>query len=157
MLINKPFDIKSGMVYLPGGTFLMGSAREEVDLALSELTDKDSWYADQMRSEYPKHDVYLSPFYIDKYEVTQAEFIRVMGYNPSLNKHDLNNPVDSVSKEDALEYCRRTNKRLPTEAEWNMRPAAAQIRGFSGETARTEPANMHGMLKIPVWCLILSG
>jgi len=118
MLSEKPFKVRSGMVYLPGGTFLMGSLKPEVDQALAELSESEKLLTEQILSEYPKHDVYISPFFIDKYEVTQAEFIRVMGYNPSLNKADLNNPVDSVVKGEALEYCKRTNKRLPTEAEW---------------------------------------
>jgi len=119
MFNGKRFEAKSGMIYLPGGTFQMGSTREEVQKALDELPESERVQLTERRgSECPKHDVFLSPFYIDKYPVTQAEFVRVMGYNPSLNKSDPNNPVDSVTQYVALEYCERVGKRLPTEAEW---------------------------------------
>lgn len=50
-------DPPAGMVYVPGGTFLMGDTRGAGD-----------------SDELPVHKVTLSPFYIGKYEVTQAEY-----------------------------------------------------------------------------------
>ncbi|NTW63807.1 MAG: formylglycine-generating enzyme family protein, partial [Chlorobiaceae bacterium] len=63
-------------------------------------------------------------FYLGKYEVTQEQWVAVMGSNPSFFKGDTN-PVEQVSWEDAQEFIRRLNQkegtnayRLPTEAEW---------------------------------------
>ncbi|MDR1310976.1 MAG: formylglycine-generating enzyme family protein [Burkholderiaceae bacterium] len=63
-------------------------------------------------------------FYLGKYEVTQKQWVAVMGNNPSAFKGD-NNPVDRVSWNEAQEFIKRLNQkeghnryRLPTEAEW---------------------------------------
>lgn len=71
------------------------------------------------------------PFYIGKFEITQAEWTKVMGNNPSIFQGDKvkddasRHPVDSVSWEDAQAYVRKLNEiekttlyRLPTEFEW---------------------------------------
>ena len=52
-------------------------------------------------------DVTISSFYIDKYELTQAEYQAVMGNNPSHFTGVTNGPVDKVSWFDAIEYCNR--------------------------------------------------
>ncbi len=64
------------------------------------------------------------PFYLGKYEITQTEWTKVMGHNPSLFKGE-RHPVDSVSWNDANAFVRRLNQlekthlyRLPTEFEW---------------------------------------
>ncbi len=106
------------MVLIPGGRFVMGDS-DEIDA--------------------PPHEVLLSPFYMDKYLVTQAEFERVMGENPSRWKGG-ENPVEQVRWSDAVRYCNKRSEleglhpcydlktwqcdfeadgyRLPTEAEW---------------------------------------
>jgi formylglycine-generating enzyme len=66
-------------------------------------------------SNYYKKGVIISDFYIDKYGVTQKEWIKVMGNNPSRFKGD-DLPVEMVSWYDAIEYC---NKR---SAEEGLRP-----------------------------------
>jgi formylglycine-generating enzyme len=65
------------------------------------------------------------PYYIGKYEVTQAEWMQVMGANPSVFKHSSRHPVDSVTWDDAQRFVRKLNERekttayrLPTEFEW---------------------------------------
>jgi formylglycine-generating enzyme required for sulfatase activity len=75
------------------------------------------------------HEVTLTePFYIGIVEVTQEQYIRVMRTNPS-NFKGLSNPVEQVSWEDAMNFCRKLSElpaekkagrvyRLPTEAEW---------------------------------------
>ncbi len=107
------------MVLLPGGTFVMGDANGKDD-------------------EQPR-EVTLSPFYIDKFEVTQKEYIELTGQNPSKFRGE-NHPVERVRWTDAAIFCNlrsqkeglkpcytpRTWKcdfsasgyRLPTEAEW---------------------------------------
>jgi len=52
-------------------------------------------------------DVTLSSFYIDKYEITQAEYEAVMGDNPSYFGGNPNRPVETVSWFNAIEYCNR--------------------------------------------------
>jgi formylglycine-generating enzyme required for sulfatase activity len=88
------------------------------------------------------HEVTLTrPFYLGVYEVTQAQYEQVMGVNPSKNK-GAQNPVDSVSWEDAVEFCRRLSElpeekaagrvyRLPTEAEWEYACRAGTTTKFS--------------------------
>ncbi len=106
------------MLQLPGGCFTMGD-EDEVDAKT--------------------HEVFVSSFYIDKYPVTQEEYLIVMGENPSRWKAS-NNPVEQVSWSKAARYCNARSRleglqpcydlntwecdfdadgyRLPTEAEW---------------------------------------
>ena len=106
------------MVQIPGGRFKMGD-ENEVDAK--------------------PHQVVLSSFFIDKHLVTQAEYKRVMGKNPSRWKAG-RNPVEQVRWSDAVRYCNARSRleglvpcyglqtwecsfsangyRLPTEAEW---------------------------------------
>jgi len=94
------------MVLVPAGSFMMGSTNGGDD-------------------EKPVHQVTIAePFYMGKYEVTQAQWQAVMGTNPSHFKGD-NSPVESVSWNDAQEFIRKLNEtndgyvyRLPSEAEW---------------------------------------
>jgi formylglycine-generating enzyme required for sulfatase activity len=82
--------------------------------------------ADDIPTLRPSHKVTLSqPFYIGKYEVTQAQWTAVMGNNPSRFTGDPHLPVENVSWNDVQEFLRQLNTRegttryrLPTEAEW---------------------------------------
>lgn len=93
-------------IKLPGGSFMMGSPENA-----------------QRDDEKPRHRVTLDPFYMGIYEVTQKQYHDVTGENPSRLKGD-NLPVENVSWQDAMEFCRKfgeKNKvkaRLPYEAEW---------------------------------------
>ena len=64
-------------------------------------------------------------------EVTQAQYKRVTGENPSYNK-SANNPVEQVSWHDAVAYCKKLSSltgkrfRLPTEAEWEYAARGGQ-------------------------------
>ncbi len=99
-------DPTTGMefVFVPGGCYRMGSNSGQHD-------------------EKPVHEVCVDGFWMGKFEVTQAEWQRVMGSNPSGFKGD-RNPVEQVSWNDAQEFIKRLNAkgngtfRLPTEAEW---------------------------------------
>jgi formylglycine-generating enzyme required for sulfatase activity len=89
------------MAHVSGGCFVMGSLEGEGD-----------------PDEHPQHKVCLDAFYIDRYEVTQAEYEKVMKKNPSVFGGCPNCPVEYVSWAEAKAYCEKTGKRLPTEAEW---------------------------------------
>jgi len=92
------------MVFVKGGWFEMGSNEGLAD-------------------EKPIHRVWVDDFYISKYEVTQKEWVEIMGSNPSFFKGD-NLPVENVSWNDAQEFISKLNQktgmkyRLPSEAEW---------------------------------------
>ena len=94
------------MIRLTGGTFMMGSESSEA-----------------LYDEKPVHQVTLSGFEIGKYEVTQAEWVSVMGSNPSLFK-GARLPVENLTWNDVKIYIQKLNEatgkkyRLPTEAEW---------------------------------------
>ncbi|MDP7556428.1 MAG: SUMF1/EgtB/PvdO family nonheme iron enzyme [Nitrospinaceae bacterium] len=88
------------MLPVEGGCFKMGS-------------DKGA------HNERPAHEVCVSSFKMDKYEVTQKSFQAVIGTNPSrFVAADL--PVESVTWQEATKYCKKEGKRLPTEAEWEF-------------------------------------
>jgi formylglycine-generating enzyme required for sulfatase activity len=97
---------------VPAGTFSMGSAEGGPFSA---------------RNERPVHQVTISrPFYMGVCEVTQEQWTRVMGSNPSAAPLG-DGPVESVSHSDALAFVDALNRfegtsryRLPTEAEWEF-------------------------------------
>ena len=59
----------------------------------------------------------INAFCMDKYEVTQEDYERVIGKNPSHFK-GANRPVEQVNWHEAMAYCKKVGKRLPTEWEW---------------------------------------
>ena len=106
--ILKVNGIEYPMVYVSGGSFMMGS----------EDSDADS-------DEKPVHQVTLSSYRIGKYEVTQELWEAVMGNNPSLYK-GARRPVENVSWDDCQTFIRKLNSltgqtfKLPTEAQWEF-------------------------------------
>lgn len=102
-------NIINNMVYVEGGTFMMGATSEQG--------------SDAYTNEKPVHQVKLSSFSIGRYEVTQEEWEAVMNCNPSGHK-GAKHPVEKVSWNDCQEFLRKLNQltgkrfRLPTEAEW---------------------------------------
>ena len=98
---------------IPSGTFLMGSPIDKIG---------------KSNDEGPQHEVSISkPFYLSIYEITQAQWLAVMGTNPSGYTFRFDSPflpVECVSWEDAQQFINKLNKlgigsfRLPTEAEW---------------------------------------
>ncbi len=87
----------------------------------------------------PGQTVRLSrPFYLGKYEVTQAQWQAVMGTNPSRFTGHPQRPVERVSWDDVQEFLRRLNAReggtsyrLPTEAEWDYAAEAGILTSYS--------------------------
>ena len=94
--VGQTFAQSATMVRIPAGEFQMGSKAAEDETL---------------------HTVHLSTFFIDKFEVTQEQFLKVMGSNPS-DFHGKNLPVEQVTWYEARDYCKVVGKRLPTEAEW---------------------------------------
>lgn len=119
-------------VLIPSGEFNMGSTEADVADFLEEAKSKSlpQWYIDRLPSESPKHRVRITkPFYLAISEVTQVQYERVVGSNPSKFKDNGTCPVEMVSWYDAWEFCRKLSElpeerasrekyRLPTEAEW---------------------------------------
>ena len=118
-------------VWLPAGQFLMGSPTNEVD---------------HQGNEGPQTRVTLTRgFYLGRCEVTQGEYLSVIGTNPSYCTGDTNRPVESVSWNDATNYCAQLTARerlagrlpvgwtyrLPTEAEWEYASRAGSTNRFS--------------------------
>lgn len=102
------------MVYIKPGTFTMGApngAGYRECLKFRKDCD-ESWFSDEKSDE-----VFVKGFYIDKYEVTQLDFLSVMEFNPSDHKGE-SLPVDSIIWDEAVRYCENVGKRLPTEREW---------------------------------------
>ena len=106
-------ELEMEFVYVPAGSFRMGSDDGDPD-------------------EKPVHAVRISHgFWLGKYEVTQEEYEKLMGKNPSRFK-GVRNPVECVSWNDAVAFCKKLTEReraagrlpagyvyrLPTEAEW---------------------------------------
>ncbi len=110
-------------IRVPAGTFFMGAGEDE------EGSSK----------EKPRHRVSIShPFYLGRYEVTQEQWMAVMGgVNPS-NFLSLDRPVDEVSWNDIQLFIERLNKkeqgqlyRLPTEAEWEYAARAGSDTAYA--------------------------
>jgi formylglycine-generating enzyme required for sulfatase activity len=133
------------LVLIPPGEFLMGSSGDEVPLLVQEFRQKGAhdWVLDRVPAESPQHRVKIvQPFYLGIYEVRQSEYERVMGLNPSKHPDNPNLPVDRVTWNDAVEFCRRLSElpqeraagrtyRLPTEAEWEYACRAGTITRYS--------------------------
>ena len=119
-----PVTVPEGMVLIPAGTFEMGSNDAEAD-----------------DDEQPVHTVHLDAFYMDKHEVTNAQFKAFIDENPEWGKDRIadrlhkgnyldswdgtdypfgtaDHPVVEVNWFAAVAYAEWAGKQLPTEAEW---------------------------------------
>lgn len=123
---KKPITNSIGMkfVYIPPGTFMMGSPENEPG---------------RYPLESPQHKVTLTRgFYMQTTEVTQGQWKLVMDNNPSYFKDCGDNcPVDTVSWNDAQSFIRKLNEkegmskyRLPTEAEWEYAARAGTTTAY---------------------------
>ena len=127
--------IKLEMVYIPGGSFLMGSPENE--------PERESY-------ESPQHQVNIQPFFMSKYTITQDQYQAIMGNNPSYFKGG-NRPVEKVSWHHATKFCQRLSSktgkiyRLPSESQWEYACRAGTTTPFYfGETVTPELVNYNG-------------
>ncbi|MBN1355166.1 SUMF1/EgtB/PvdO family nonheme iron enzyme [bacterium] len=97
------------LIWVPSGMFKMGSGGRGA-----------------YKFEKPVHEVKISEgFWIGKYPITQEQYEKIMGENPSLDK-GLNNPVEGLEWNNAIEFCELLTKKtgmhfsLPTEAQWEF-------------------------------------
>ncbi|HEY6167691.1 MAG TPA: formylglycine-generating enzyme family protein [Verrucomicrobiae bacterium] len=132
-------SVKWEGVLIPAGTFVMGSPPGEAKTEDQSALEK-------------QHRVTLTrPFYLGKYELTQAQYEKVMGDNPSLTKGD-DLPVHNVSWQSAQDFCAKLSKQsgrdaqLPTEAQWEYACRAGTTTAYhSGNTiADLDKAGWHG-------------
>jgi formylglycine-generating enzyme required for sulfatase activity len=136
--------ISLDMIAIPSSSFTMGAPESE-----PESLDR----------ERPQHEVTLSPFYLSRYPITQAQWRIVAAYEPIYQELDPDpsdfkgdcRPVENVSWDDAQEFCCRLSQRtrltyrLPSEAEWEYACRAGTVSSFCfGETITTELVNYDG-------------
>ena len=140
-----------GMVLILEGPFMMGSSKEDIEWVVRTFHSASrEWYQD----ETPKQEMYLDSYYIDKVEVTNAQYKKYITTtdkptpkfwdNPRFNKP--NQPVVGVRFEEAVEYCLWIGKRLPSEAEWEKAARGEDSRKFPwGNEPDPTLANVRGL------------
>jgi len=155
--IKSALDLE--MIWVEPGTFTMGSPKREVGRMGNET----------------QHEVTLTKgFYLGKYEVTQEQYEKVMGKNPSRFKGN-KLPVEMVSWNDAVTFCEALTKmelqnnygrddysenkintgswefNLPTEAQWEYACRAGTTTAYSwGDTISTSDANYNNTNRYPL-------
>ncbi len=141
--LSEPSLKRLEMVLIPAGFFQMGSPTNEADRVDNERL----------------HTVTITrAFWMGKYEVTQSQWLSVMGNNPSYSIiSGLNAPVEQVNWEDATNFCGKLNLlengrlpfryhyRLPTEAEWEYAARAGTTTAvYCGDSLNSTQANFAG-------------
>ena len=119
------------LVLIPAGMFTMGCDRDGCT--------EEAFSFDLVK---PRYVIIPEPFYLGKYPVTQDQWEKVMGNNPSKFQGKPDAPVDNVSWNDTQKFINRVNVlektnryRLPTDAEWeySARAGSQKTRYFWGD------------------------
>jgi sulfatase modifying factor 1 len=134
-------DINLDMLWCKPGTFMMGSPKDEMGHLKNET----------------QHEVTLTKgFYLGKYEVTQEQWEKVMGSNPSVWDKGTTLPVEMVSWDSAINFCQKLTQMekaagrlpegwaytLPTEAQWEYACRAGTTTAYSfGDEITPKQAN----------------
>jgi len=123
--------VRLDMVKIPGGRFMMGSPENE---------------AERSGMEGPQHSVRVPDFFIGRFEITREQWRQItrmpkvnidLQEDPSYFKDAWRQPVEQVSWDEVVEFCKRLEKktgnpyRLPTEAEWEYAARAVTITPFA--------------------------
>ena len=151
---------KTGLVFvrIPGGSFLMGASREEISALFPVVPgiQRKANFPDGHAKQEKQHHVTLNSFLIAKYEVTQKQWMDLMGGIPPLLTATQRStgpdfPIEMLSREDAQRFCEENGLSLPSEAQWEYACRGASTGPFSGTGILDEmlprPAVQH-----PCWC-----
>jgi len=147
------------LVRIEPGSFQMGTTKEQIDQLLRLFPDsKREWFDD----EQPQHPVQITrPFFLGTHPVTQGQYQAIMGSNRSLCKGSDDQPVETVSWLDAVNFCNKMSKKdkrtpfyringtdvaeaggngycLPSEAEWEYvcRAGSATLFPFGDDAGK---------------------
>ena len=156
------------MVYIPAGTFMMGTSGAQIQEMLRE---NPAWHERRFDDENPVHEVYTDAFYMDEHEVTHAQFKKFLEANPQWRKdridskyvgnkeyylrdwNGMNYPTDEddhpvvyVSWYAAAAYAQWVGAKLPTEAQWEKAARGSLVgkRYPWGDTITHDDANYSG-------------
>lgn len=113
------FVLLATMVFIPAGKFLMGTDPAVIN---AKYAGSGPGLRSMLNAESPQVSVTVQAFYIDKYEVTNEQFLLFTKQHPEYAlktwSGGAENPVSFLTWYAAKAYCSWQYKRLPTEAEW---------------------------------------
>jgi formylglycine-generating enzyme required for sulfatase activity len=103
-------DVSLKLVKIPAGKFMMGVPKDAPNRDKQDLDEREVTFGKE--------------FWMAATEVTQAQYEAVMGENPSKSGKEALHPVDCVSFNQAVAFCKKVSEKtgktvwMPTEAEW---------------------------------------